>query len=422
MKTGIYIPGLGESFRQESVIKHATRFMHEMNVNADNAAITFETKVENLEYSKDCRTVKVSIVSRLKEAEKTEYVFYDFRYADFLTANFTSASVLKKSWLIFLTVIGIFPLTVWRIFVPGEMRNYNWRLRLQSFYAFCVFLLISAFGLLLIPAAVGVLAELAKLEENPLPKVLTVPGWLTKFSAIILSVSTFVFALAPNFRLLLTALATEFICVNYYLRVGERRQMITGSLQALLEFVAEKDPDCEVHFHTYSFGSIVGIDFLFPYGTTVSARIRKTVTALITIGCPYEFLSNYYTEYFKERDEQMTRILKNWYNVYANTDALASNFRHGNVKGKAEYCFFDNKSFLPVNLYYELANISRFSWFDYVTLYAIKAHQLYWDTDPRGASCMHTVYCTMVADQLVALPGPDNTTARVTAKAENAMV
>lgn len=418
MKTGIYVPGLGESFRQESVIKYATRLMHEMDANADNPAITFSTKVENVEYSKDCRSVKVSIISQFKGIEKTAYVFYDFQYANFLTASFTSASVLKKSWLVFLTVVGIFPLTVWRIFVPGEMRNYNFRLRFQSFYAFFIFLLISAFGLLLIPASVSMLTELAKLEKgNLLSGLLAIPGWLTKLSAVILSVSTFVFTLAPSYRLLMTSLATEFVCVNYYLRVGDRRQMVTGSLLALVEYIAQNDPDCEIHLHTYSFGAIVGIDSLFPFGTTVANRVKQKVKALITIACPYEFLSNYYTEYFKERDEEMTRRLHRWYNVYSNSDALASNFRHGNVKGNAEYSFLQNKVFLPKNIYYELANIGRFSWLDYLTLYSIKAHQLYWDTDPRGSSCMLVLYNSMVADNILPLlnddPKPENDRAAV---------
>ena len=47
MKTGIYIPGLGEAFRNESVDKYAERFMHEMDVNTSDASAVFSLKPMN---------------------------------------------------------------------------------------------------------------------------------------------------------------------------------------------------------------------------------------------------------------------------------------------------------------------------------------------------------------------------------------
>ncbi|BAV04098.1 hypothetical protein FLA_0077 [Filimonas lacunae] len=376
--------------------------MNEMNFNAPDPALRFFTKVENIEYQKGCRSTKVTIHSGTPENAKPEYVMYDFQYSNLLTENFTNSNVLKKSWLVFLTVINVLPTTLVRVFVPGEMRNYNLRLRIQSLYAFCIFLLISVFGLSLIPACVSMLTEAAKLQKgNSFAHLLDIPTWLTRVSAVIISASTFVFTLAPNYRTLMTALATEFVCANYYLRIGEKRQKITGALDCLIEYIAETDADSEIHLHTYSFGTIVGMDILFPYGSTVSRRIQQKVKLLVTIGCPFEFLSNYYTQYFKDRDETMTQVLQKWYNIYSNSDSMSSNFRHGNTKGPAEYTFLNNKNLLPANIYYELANVSRFSWVDYVTLYSLKAHQLYWDTDASGASCLLSLYNKMAIDEFI---------------------
>lgn len=401
MKVGLYIPGLGESFRQESVVKYATRLKNEMDQNAGDASLTFFTKVETDRYQSDevCQTTKVSIYSRTGDKDKLEYILYDFQYSGILTETFKNSTIVNKSWLILMTVLRMFPLMVWRLIKPAEHKNYSFRLRLQSLYAFSIFLLIAILGVLLIPSAIGVLVKITQLKEVAAFGDLKIPAWITSLSALILSASACLFALIPQSKSLITSLATEFVCVDYYLRFGERRQILVGRLEQLIEHIAEREKGCKIHFHSYSFGTILSIDALFPYGNDPAGRLKE-VEALITIGCPYEFLSNYYPVYFTGRTELLANSLVHWYNIYSNSDALASNFRHGNTEGDAEYSFLKHHV-LPSNIYYELTNMSQFNWLDYMTMYSIKAHQHYWDHYPDGSSCLRRLYERMNKDNMI---------------------
>src|SRR5690606_31800280 len=121
---------------------------------------------------------------------------------------------------------------------------------------------------------------------------------------------------------------------DQYLNDGIQSQLISGNLDLLVEYISEHEPESKIHFHCYSFGCLIAIDYLFPLGTMPSKNAKLLTEVLITIGNPYEFINSYYCHYFKNRNLVMENKIQ-WLNVYSLSDALSSNFRNDSTRGEA---------------------------------------------------------------------------------------
>ena len=107
------------------------------------------------------------------------------------------------------------------------------------------------------------------------------------------------------------------------------RLVIQGNFDALVEYIVENEENPNIHLHTYSFGSIIALDALFPIGTEPCTNILNNIKLLITVGAPYEFIDNYYPNFYTDRTDKMSEKIE-WINVYSTMDAFASNFRKDN--------------------------------------------------------------------------------------------
>jgi hypothetical protein len=103
-----------------------------------------------------------------------------------------------------------------------------------------------------------------------------------------------------------------------------------------------------------------------------------------------EFVKAYYPRFYNDRDRTMESKLT-WLNVYSIADGLASNFRMDPKRGEATIGLGQGK-LLPVNLNYEVSQVKKFSISDFVSLYGIRVHAMYWDPNPEGQSCVRIVY------------------------------
>jgi hypothetical protein len=110
-----------------------------------------------------------------------------------------------------------------------------------------------------------------------------------------------------------------------YLTLDRRRQTLEDQFAALLNHIGEKR-DVEyrrVHVVSYSFGSIVALDALFPYERP--AAVLSRVHTLVTVGCPFDFIRTYWPTYFHGRT-QLPGVPGTWINIYAAADVLGSDF------------------------------------------------------------------------------------------------
>lgn len=405
MKIGIYISGLGQSVVDESVEKYAERLMNEIRFSTTR--IDYEIRTEKVQYSEDRDSTVVSICEKGKLG-RVVYKIYDFGYHQILTERFNNYPLILRNLWLFLLVIQKSPLIIKRLFIRDSYNR-----PFQTFYLFAIFLIISTAVLLMLPATLAVVTNFfgnqqvdslisafrlkVGVEDFPLFSM----GLLENFSKVIVSVTALLLLVLPNANVLITNLATEFVCANDYIQYGARRQLLQGNLELLVDYITENENenDCKIHFHTYSFGSILAIDYIYPFGSTVSKNAKTFCEAIITVGSPFEFIKSYYPEFYMDRQKELGDSLC-WINVYSIADALATNFRTDSSPGDAQFGI-DESSNLPINLNYEVSAPKKEGIIDFLILYSVKVHGIYWDPRPEGQSCLRLVYQEMSNRRLV---------------------
>lgn len=396
-KIGIYISGLGQSFHKENVEKYAERFRNELHFNENGSA--YELKSEIITYT-DKKTAKV--VRLVKEgstsSDEVAYTFYEFEYNELLTERFKKQNILLKNLILFGLVFKKFPQLFKRIFVHDHYnRPY------LSFYAFFILAFVSLAVLFLIPATLDMLYEFkgiksilegiknSSIEFPPfIGEVYTRTfPFLKEIYKWTVPVTTLILITVPESKTIITSIATEFACADRYLNDGIQSQVILGNLDLLVEYIAENEPDSKIHYHCYSFGSLIAMDYLFPLGSIPSTNSKLHSEVLITIGNPYEFVNSYYSKYFSNRSLVMEEKIK-WINVYSISDALSSNFRNDSTRGEAMYGL-KNSSLKPENINYEITPDKSQNFYNFITMDGIRMHKLYWDTETNGQSCVRLI-------------------------------
>lgn len=401
-KIGIYITGLGQSFHQETVEKYATRFKNEMNYNSQG--IQYDLKTEKIIYSDDIESTVVSIINIKDNEQHVFYKFYDFKYKDSLTKKFNDYTILYKNFLLLLLVVKKFPLLLRRLFIHDSYSRTG-----QTFYVFSIFFIISLAILFLLPSTfIFVKDFLMKyiMEEPDKPKIVDKDTltllfkYFSDFSVMfVVPFTTLLLLIVPESKTIVTNLATEFASLDNYIQYGEQSQCILGNLDLLIEYIVEKEPNSKIHIHSYSFGTIIAYDLLFPIGNVPSSNSKRTIELLVTIGTPYEFVKAYYPNFYDNRSVVIEDSIK-WINVYSISDAFATNFRKDAKIGSSEFGLL-NSSLLPKNVNYEIAPVQKFSVINFITLYHLKIHQHYWDKSTQGQSCMRLIYNEMIRANLV---------------------
>jgi hypothetical protein len=89
----------------------------------------------------------------------------------------------------------------------------------------------------------------------------------------------------------------------------------------------ESPPPSAIHILAYSFGSIVTLDALFPRDLglrTGPDRIAASITSLVTVGCPVDFVRQFYPTYLEGRIARCADLP--WTNLFLPEDILGSNF------------------------------------------------------------------------------------------------
>ncbi|HEX8561771.1 MAG TPA: hypothetical protein VF676_02215 [Flavobacterium sp.] len=405
-KVGIYITGLGQSYTKESVEKYAIRMVNELSFTS--SAAVYEIKTEKVFYSDIKESTCVTIVKHQGSLSNTIYKLYDFQYHEILTEKFKRNNILIKSLILFGLVVRKLPQLFMRLFKRGDYdRPY------QTFYAFVILFIISFSIVFLIPATIDMMPLDISITKG-IKDVLKATGItlhdpdydvsifldkLRKVGKAMVPVTTFILLIVPESKTILTTMATEFACVDRYIRNGEQSQVVLGNLDLLMEFVAEREPDSQLHIHSYSFGSIVATDLLFPLGSIPTKNTLERIELLVTVGNPYEFVNAYYPKFFKGRCQMMDEKLK-WANIYSIADALATNFRKDTGRGEAEFGLTDNK-IIPHNLNFETAPDRGSGFFNFFSLHSLSVHKCYWDSSPSGQSCVRIIIKHMMENDFI---------------------
>ncbi len=392
-KIGIYITGLGQTYNQESVEKYAARFKNELSYAITGSS--FELKIEKVIYQEDKQVTAVSIIEKNDKKEEVVYKFYDFKYREILIEKFMKYNILNKNIVLFIMVIRKLPVLLQRLFF---FNGYN--RTVQAFYVFFIFLIISMAILFMIPTALIALTALSsKIAEIDLPIKIANIDFTYLSVMFIMPITTLLLLIIPNSKEIITSLATEFACVDNYIQYGEQTQIILGNLDLLIEHISETNVDSKIHIHSYSFGSVIAMDLLYPMGNIPSSNCFKNIELLITIGSPHEFIKAYYSNFYNLRCSDMDAKLQ-WINVYSIADALATNFRKDGAIGAAQFGI-KGSSIKPVNVNYEITPVQGFSLINFLTLYHLKIHRHYWDISTSGQSCLRMIFKEMIDKKIM---------------------
>jgi hypothetical protein len=395
MAVGIYISGLGQSTNKESVEKYAARYIKELEYST--TGINYYTKVEKIYYSDDQSSLAVKIFQHSKEQQKNDkdtvvFTFYDFEYNELLIQKFQNKNLLFKNIALLLLVVRKFP----RLIISLRKKT-TYTKGGQTFYMFFLFLVMALAVLFIIPSLLSIFNGF---NCSGIRLICSVNNFLTElkgYSIKMLPITSLAIIFIPESNTLLTKVAAEFTTIDDYIQYGEQSQIIHGNLDSLIEYIVENEENTIIHFHTYSFGSIIALDALFPIGTEPSENIKNYINLLITVAAPYEFIDNYYPNFYTDRTDKMSQKIE-WINVYSTMDAFASNFRNDNKAGEAKYGIMGRKE-VPINLNYEIARREKYNLFSFLTLKHITMHKSYWDDSKSGQSCTRLVFNKMKEKQ-----------------------
>lgn len=392
MPTAIYISGLGQSTNKESVEKYAARYIKELEYST--TGINYYTRVEKIYYNEDQSSLAVRIYQHSRELLKSDkdnllYTVYDFEYNDLLIQKFQNKNLLFKNTTLLLLVIRKLPRLITSLFKKKTYTKGG-----QTFYMFLIFLIMALAVLLLLPSMLSLINEMEFFKIKDLKLKL---NWFSTLSKFTVPITTFLILFIPESSTLITRIAAEFSTIDNYIQYGEQSQIIQGNLDALIEYIVENEENPTIHLHTYSFGSIIALDALFPIGTEPSENILNNIKLLITVGAPYEFIDNYYPNFYTDRTDKMSQKIE-WINVYSTMDAFSSNFRRDNEAKEAQYGIM-GKNEVPINLNYEIARREKYNLFSFLTLKHITMHQSYWDDSKHGQSCTRLIFNKMKEKQ-----------------------
>jgi hypothetical protein len=404
MKHIVYVPGLGYNFNPDlSMEAYANRLRIALENNKP-PKLKYEIKVTKAKYG--AKSKYFSDIATITETDgkstTTIYKIYEFKYGDELITSFKKSNKFTQLMLVTFAIAGRSVAIVKSWFRPNGMSVKQqfqtiWMLLLAlsaMVLALSVFaaILTTTGAVLAQYMANGNLKHFEDWLHTHKPAMLS---WLDKKSlkTISLGIESFISALFlfnSKYKDTFYQSTTEFLCAHNYLKYGLCRPVILGKMDMLLQKIAEEEPEeDEISIHAYSFGSVIALDFLYPFGHPPSKLVINRVSTFVSVGCPFDFIRTYYPNFYKGRIDYKLSLNK-WLNVCSSTDILSSNFRNDNKNAEANVAIV-NGGLLPQNVIYDTINPKTLKFTDYLMLISIKAHRMYWDSDIVGQSFMGTV-------------------------------
>jgi hypothetical protein len=431
----IFIPGLGE-WVDQSADGIARRIAISMDRNAKTVSTQFTVLTQGREEdygrseSSSYKT-RVAAIQRMDDGQPgSEVDVYALSYNSNLNKNYADKNLVLKSLRLFLGILINLPRFGGAFITKNRAKSFSEIL--QFIFAILILSLLVVYMVMLAAAVVEIVINSPQFtqalqntsRETPTPQVQptqagsasegasgpatgesqsavspnqpaadqTQPLTISQLVIILLAI---VEVFIPDLKAQISRAAVDYMSVIDYLSLGERRQVIAGQLADLVEHIAEKGSYRYIHMIAFSFGSVVAMDNLFPFGENPGERFRL-VHSLVTIGCPFDLIRQFWPSYFGKR-EAWPGTPDRWLNVYSPVDILSSNFRNDRKQERAEITVSikDNGAEPPIpeNLVYthgiDPSQLSPLSW---VTLLGLRAHTMYWEAqEDSDVNCFKAV-------------------------------
>lgn len=182
----------------------------------------------------------------------------------------------------------------------------------------------------------------------------------------------------------LNRVAIEASAATRYISDRARYGPVAGELADLVDRIVTRgvelgEPYKRVHIVSYSFGTLVAMDALFPSGPTAAAF--QHVSSLITIGCPFDFIRTYWNTYFDNRKCSVGTDF-GWFNLFARPDVLASDFV--DTDGRQQGMTTAHGPITPISAPFgPLPTLAELSTVERLHFVGFVAHGRYWE---RGST------------------------------------
>jgi hypothetical protein len=444
----VFLPAIGGgAMIDQTVDGLAYRLASALDINADDKTAVFSSKVRTVEAT-STYTGEVGTIYRKDERGTYPVIdIYKFDYRGTLIERYENRNLFVKALLLLLALPGSF----WRVFrAMARGRSSKTRAeKLQLLYALGILCLLVVYVCILFGAiwatvqdSERVSSDLGKVGRGVRETAKSTYAWLTPggrksgaatptptpapntpatqtppgqnagattppagsnwslllrlSQAIVVLWAAVGLFLPPKFNLkdTISKAAVDYLCLIYYLKLGERRRTITGRLEALVDDISRNSENEQkkgtgndyqgIHLFAYSFGSIVALDTMFPAGKEPGRPLRE-IDTLVTIGCPFDFVRTLWPSYFDARREYEKEGRLKWINVYSPLDVLGSNFRddpktlEANRNVRSEKTTADSQVPAPENVaFIEGLDFSELSLMSSLTLIGLRVHSIYW--------------------------------------------
>jgi hypothetical protein len=424
----IFVPSIGNEWTDQSLELIARKMSRALALQeGGRVAYTIDLQDED-NFGGGTETMKFYSISRSDPNVGTKEKIldlYEMNYRSLLIHDFEQRTLLVKSVVVLLTVIsnigrvfGAF-FRSWLVWLgpkptPYEKgkdaeyvesrRHHNatgitWLEKLQALYALVIFSMISAYMILLFLSSVGIIATAiasagaaaanggaAFDPASVIQSVVNTPfGGL---ASLFLAVVTLVAGVTHNqVREFILGIIVDYICMVDYINddadEGQKRKLIAQ----LQDFMDRIDHHANGGYRRYaivsfSFGSIVALDTLFPKEERERSVVVDKTSVLFTIGSPFDLIRSFWSTYFEKRN--VCDLNLEWWNIFSPLDLLGSNFRNDDKADHPVESFIFKSGelceigFKPQNIQYGGDAPIRLS-LRFLLLYALRAHSIYWD-------------------------------------------
>jgi len=405
MKSIIYLPELGQNKKNDSLESYVKRYMISLEKVNNNTNKKYAVEYDDLSYgdAHNFNAKRATISESIEKGIQTKIVeIIGYNYNEELTSHFRNKKIFIQAFYLFSTL----SLRFWRLMsiVSVKKTNLSFDKKVQVFFMLMIFMMLTIFGLLMIPSIATVIIKLLDTLTNsglltsvdfkipiPFSNYLITIETLQKASTMIVSMTTIALVFFPEMHENMTKMSSKYLCVDHYLSYGKNKLEIIGKLETLISIVDENKESKTLELHSYSFGSIILLDLIFPYKRVPLKSIQRNVSKIVTIGCPYDFIKQYYPNYFANRNE--SDVMKNitWQNVFCQADVFSSNFRRDNKclqpmeeVTQTEFDF----SVVPTNLYFDVYDFKTLGSIDKLFFIGFRAHGTFWGSTYESVSCL----------------------------------
>lgn len=426
----IYVPGLAQRLLDQGIDNIGRKMIGALERNSEDPADRYKLVDKGeISYRDEYASGVRSLVREDAAGDRVVADLYELRYHQTLNKSFEDRSLLGKCLVVLMNLVGAIPAygRAWR--AKGKSKAE----KAQLLIAAAMLFLIAGYFLVLVVTAAATAVQLLGLEQtageasqvtravapdnasSPVQNAAAEAGHAAPATGVLPWLQALVVLVAglgalsrESLKELLSEAATGVVATLGYLQMADRKQSVVGQLTALLEQLLEREsPYRRVHLVTYSFGSVIALDALFPQHQPAAHLSR--LDSLVTIGCPFDMIRIFWPEYFARRQSR-DGVPEHWYNIYSRFDLLSSNFRDDDQEAAADRALpvtgrTDAESVGPENFAYDIGiQMGRYQILGMLTVRGLQVHRLYWEgSGVTEMSCFDLVVPALLASA----EGPD---------------